>query len=322
MQHLLRDHRSPAVRPIALSPGRVGATGGAPLDIVSAMKSWRRRATVILVGGLVVAGCTRPEDQQRSNATSDTSVAASPDTVETTTASDGTESTTPTTPGTTDTSPTTQPTTPPTTAPAPPTTQGSTSTTSTTPPDSPDDLVLTFDSIGPWKFGDRDVDVVPGLAAILGSPVDDVLTEYPVADEGSFLDENGELSYVAPFGRTVCFDGELCAQFGAGAPETLILTGWRLSEGASGDLVTDDGVAVGSTWAEHVDVITIDPLDSCFQIGNAEAGGVDVVLLSTGEPFATADDAGEFVAGDPDPAQTTVIELRAGRHPTFVFADC
>ena len=289
------------------------------------MTSWRRRATVILVGMLVVAGCTRPEDERRTIGT-DTTVAA--DSAGTTAAPDETDETGPTTP-TTDPAPTDPSTTPASTTtapPAPPTTAppttAATTTTSTAPPESPADLVLTFDSIGPWRFGDRDVDVVPGLAAILGNPVDDVLAEYPVAEEGSFLDEAGEQSYVAPFGRTVCFAAALCAQFGAGAPETLILTGWRLSEGASGDLVTEDGLAIGSTWADHSDVIAVDPLDSCFQVGNADAGGVDVVLFSATEPFAVPNDAGEFVAGDPDPTQVTVIELRAGRHPTSLFADC
>ena len=182
--------------------------------------------------------------------------------------------------------------------------------------------MLTFDSIGPWRFGQRDVDVVPVLAAILGAPVDDVLATYPVAEEGFFLDESGEQAYVAPFGRTVCFAAALCAQFGAGAPETLILTGWRLAEDAPAELATADGVTIGSTWADHAEVIAVDPLNSCLQVGYADSGGIDVVLLSATEPFAAPNDDGEFVAGDPDRAQVTVIELRAGEHPAFVFADC
>lgn len=291
---------------------------------VSAMTSWRRRATVTLVGVLLVGGCTRPEDERRAV---DTAAAATTDPAATTAAPDETDPSVPTTdptttdPGTTDATTTAASTsTTPPTAPAP--TTVAITTTSTAPPESPGDLVLTFDSIGPWRFGDRDVDVVPGLAAILGNPVDDVLAEYPVAEQGSFLDEAGEQSYVAPFGRTVCFASALCAQFGAGAPETLILTGWRLSEDASTDLTTEDGVAIGSTWADHTDVIVVDPLDSCFQVAYADAGGIDVVLLSGTDAFAAPNDAGELVAGDPDPTQVTVIELRAGRHPTFVFADC
>ena len=297
-----------------------------PVGNVTTMTSWRRRATVILAGAIVIVGCTRPEDDQRAR---ETLPPASVGGVETTDAPDETEPTTPTTESTTPESaasptpePAPEPTTPPTSEPAPPTTQAATTTPSTAPPDSPDDLVLTFDSIGPWRFGDRDVDVVPGLAAILGDPVDDVLAAFPVADEGMFLDETGEQAYVSPYGRTVCFAVALCAQFGAGAPETLILTGWRLAEEAPPDLATEDGVTIGSTWAEHADVITVDPLDSCFQVGYADAGGIDVVLLSDTDSFAAPDDAGDLVAGDPDPEQVTVIELRAGRHPTFVFTDC
>lgn len=289
---------------------------------VSPMTSWRRRATVILAGSLLVAGCTRPEDARRA----DESLPPTPTEATTTTApsppSDDTEPTEPTT-GTTapvDTTSSTAPTTAPTSSSAPATTAAPPSTTE--PPDSPDDLVFTFDSIGPWRFGDRDVDVVPGLAAILGAPIDDVLTDYPVADEGSFLDETGEQSYVSPYGRTVCFAVALCVQFGAGAPETLIFTGWRLADEAPPELATDDGVVIGATWADHADVLTFDPFDSCFQLGYADAGGIDVVLLSATEPFVAPNDAGDVVPGDTDPEQVTVIELRAGRHPTFVFADC
>jgi hypothetical protein len=287
------------------------------------MMSWRSRATVILAGVLIVVGCTRPEDARRADES------LPPPTVngtETTNAPGETEPSAPTTdstsPALSTTSSTSAPTTTATTDTTPPATQSADTTTATTPPASPEDLVLTFDSIGPWRFGDRDVDVVPGLVAILGDPVDDTLAEFPVAVEGMFLDEAEEQSYVAPFGRTVCFADALCAQFGAGAPETLILTGWRLSEEASTDVTTEDGIAIGSTWNEHADTITIDPLDSCFQVGYADAGGIDVVLLSSTEPFASPNDAGDFVAGEPDPEQVTVIELLAGRHPTFVFADC
>lgn len=291
---------------------------------VISMTSWRGRAMVILAGVLIMGSCTRPEDESRVRETVPPPPA---DSTQTSVAPDETDRSTPTTDSTvpeppTTTSSTVAPTTAPTTGTRPPSTAAATTTASTEVPDSPDDLVLTFDSIGPWRFGDRDVDVVPGLAAILGNPVNDVLAAFPVADEGSFFDETGEQSFVSPFGRTVCFADALCVQFGAGAPETLILTGWRLAEEASTDLVTEDGIAIGSTWADHVDIITIDPFDSCFQVGYADAGGVDVVLISSTEPFAAPDDSGEFVAGDPDPSEVTVNELRAGRHPTFVFADC
>lgn len=269
------------------------------------------------VFGLALAACTRPDD----TGAADDSIppVASVDTTTTVPA------TTTTAPATTTTTSTLVPATsaPASSAPAPTTTATTTTAPpSTEPPDEPSDLILTFDSIGPYRFGDRDVDVVPALTEILGAAVSDDLAEYPTADEGSFIDESGDVSFVAPFGRTVCFADSLCAQFGAGAPETLILSGWRLGADGASDLVTEDGVVIGATWADHADVITVDPFNSCFQIAYADAGGIEVVLQSSTEPFAAPDEDGEFVAGDPDPADVTVIELRAGRHPIDVFADC
>jgi len=287
----------------------------------------RRPLSIAILASLLVVGCTRPEDADRADESLPPApTVTEPTTPATTEPTDSTEPSDPTDP-TEPADPTepTEPTGPPSTASsvAPATTvPPPTAPPPTAAPESPGDLVLTFDGIGPWQFGERDVEVVPGLAAILGAPVNDVLSEYPVADEGSFLDESGEQEYVAPFGRTVCFEASLCAQFGAGAPETLILTGWRLSEGAPDDIASEDGVTIGATWADIESIVVVDPLDSCFQVGYADAGGIEVVLLSASEPFAAPDDSGTFVANDLDPEAVTVIEMLAGRHPEFVFADC
>ena len=88
------------------------------------------------------------------------------------------------------------------------------------------------------------------------------------------------------------------------------------------ELTTSDGIAIGSTWAEHADVITVDPLDSCYQVGYGDAGGVALTLLSEQQPFATADDAGNMVPGKPNPKQVTVTAMTAGRLPAVVGADC
>ena len=276
---------------------------------------------------LVITGCTRPDD----TASGDDTIAPA-DTTADTTADTSTATTGSTTPPETTVATVPDSTAPATTAavstvpgstaaPTTPTTApGSTATTA--PPRDPDDLTLTFDSVGPHRFGDRDVDVVPALAGILGPPVRDDATEYPVADDGRFLDEFEEESYIAPHGRTVCFSNALCVQFGAGAPETLIMSGWRLDDSASSDLASTDGITIGSTWADHVDALAVEPLNSCFQVAYAGAGGIDVTLVSADEPFAAPNDDGDFVAGDPDPAAVTVIEMSAGELPFFVFADC
>lgn len=175
----------------------------------------------------------------------------------------------------------------------------------------------------PFRFGDRDVDVVPALADDLGPPVSDDLSEYPTADAGVFLDETGEQAFIAPFGRMVCFANSLCLQFGAGAPETLLFTGWRIDDSAPSDLTTQDGIAIGSTLADHADVITFDPAVSCFQVAYGAAEGIDVTLLSDDGVFSAPSADGDGVdLGDPDPALVYVQAMSAGELPVFLFADC
>lgn len=284
------------------------------------------------VGLLLLSACTRPEDARPSTtgdpiAAADTTDDASGDVSgatdtgdETSDASDTSETTTSTDPGATTatTSPAGETTTaPPTTAAA----STTTTTTTTTEPDDPTDLTLIFDGILPFRFGDRDVDVVPALAELLGAPTLDELREYPDADQGLFFDSTGEQSFIAHFGRTVCFAGGLCVQFGAGAPETLIFTGWSL-DGRS-DLATDDGIVIGSTLADFVDVIEYDPAMSCYQLAYGTASGIEVTLLSDDGVFAAPNADGDGLdLFEPDPARVTVTELRAGQLPVFLFGDC
>ncbi len=195
----------------------------------------------------------------------------------------------------------------------------STTTTSTTPratttitPDDASDLTLIFDGILPFRFGDRDVAVVPVLTDLLGAPALDELREYPAAEQGVFLDAAGEESFVTRFGRTVCYANGLCVQFGAGAPETLIFTGWRVGDPSSG-LTTRDGLTIGSTLDDFEDLITFDPALGCLQVVDGSAAGIDVTLLSADGDFATT---------TPAPAAISVVEMRAGQLPAPTAGDC
>jgi hypothetical protein len=212
---------------------------------------------------------------------------------------------------------------PPTTKPAnsPPTTKPATTPTTTKPATTPDDLELNFDGVLPFAFGEHDVEVVAGLTKLLGAPSSDVSTEYPNADDGYFLDAAREQSYVFPHGRAVCYDNSLCVQFGAGATETLLFTGWTLTTDAEPLLTMANGIAVGSSLADHVDDVVIAD-GGCYSIGYGDSEGVAVVLQSAGEPFLSFADNGNAIVGDPDPDDVTLIELSAGQSPTFVFADC
>jgi hypothetical protein len=202
-----------------------------------------------------------------------------------------------------------------------PSTTPATTPPTTEPATTPDDLELNFDGVLPFYFGEHDAEVVAGLTSLLGAPTSDVSTDYLTADEGYFLDAAGEESYVFPHGRRVCYDNTLCVQFGAGATETLLFTGWTLSTDAAPVLTMGNGITVGSSWADHVDEIVIGD-GGCYSVGYGDSEGVAVVVQSAGEPFLSFADDGSPIIGQPDPADVTVIELSAGRSPTFVFADC
>lgn len=290
-------------------------------------------ALLVAVVVLLASSCTRPEDatsaavsiapvtddvsEPGDSRDSGDSSEPTDDTISTTTTSPaGTTSTTAATSTTIVGGATIEETDGPTEAPA------TTSTIPAAPPDDPSDLTLIFDGIVPFRFGDRDVDIVPALADLLGPPTQDDLREYPVADQGVFVDAAGEESFVARFGRTVCYANGLCVQFGAGAPETLIFTGWRV-DGPSSGLTTEDGLAIGSTLDEFADLITFDPALGCFQIVDGSAAGIDVTLESDDGDFATPAPDGEGIElGDPDHAAVTVVEMRAGQLPESVVADC
>ena len=295
------------------------------------------RRTLLVVGAvgvLVLSACTRPDDvRSASSADSIASVTDTDDTADTDDTDDSGDTDAEATGSDTTDVPTTdeaetstavtattgddgtartQPTDPPSTTDAP---------TTTTAPDDPSDLTLIFDGILPFRFGERDVTVVPALTELLGPPTLDELRQYPDAQEGMFFDESGEESFVAHFGRTVCFADGLCVQFGAGAPETLIFTGWRIEE--TTEITTDDGIAIGSTLADFADVITFDPADSCYQVAYGMASGIDITLISDDGVFAAPNADGDGLdLGDPDPTRVTVREMSAGQLPVYVFADC
>lgn len=294
--------------------------------------------TAFVVGSLVLSACTRPDDSAAApsitpadaddTGTDDTDIDDAGDGGDTddTTGSDDSDESTERSTESSDDAPDTTTSTPatstPTTSTTPtPTTMATTVAPTTNPLDDPSDLTLIFDGVLPFRFGDRDVDIVPALTDLLGDPTIDELREYPDADQGTFFDASGEESFVARFGRTVCFPDSLCLQFGAGAPETLIFTGWHV-DGPSG-LATDSGLRIGSTLADFVDLIAYDPAMSCFQVAFGSAAGIGVTLLSDDGVFAAPSADGEQLeVFEPDPNLVSVIEMQAGQHPEFVFADC
>lgn len=272
------------------------------------MRNIVRTASLVVAAAIVIASCTRPVD-------STASTTLPPATETSTTVDPSTESTVPPTTDESTTSTVAPTTAPPTTEPT--TTPPTTEPTATT----PDDLELNFDGVLPFSFGEHDAEVVAGLTAVLGAPTSDIATDYPTADEGNFINEDTEEAYVFPHGRRVCYANTLCAQFGAGTPDTLLFTGWALTSDAAPVLTMANGITIGSSWADHVDEIIIAD-GGCYTVGYGDSEGVGVIVQSAGEPFLSFADDGSVVFGEPEPADVTVIELSAGRSPVFLFADC
>jgi len=60
----------------------------------------------------------------------------------------------------------------------------------------------------------------------------------------------------------------------------------------------------------------------CFLNSSGSIDGVLVSVVSAGATFGSFDDAGNFVPGDPNPADVSVTGLDTGDYPFDTNADC
>ena len=186
------------------------------------------------------------------------------------------------------------------------------------------DLTLRSNGVGAADIGQADVEVIPYVTGLLGTPVSDQLGEYPTfdADAGVYANFN-EDGFVAPFGRSTCYDNQFCLYFGGETNGELRFVGWSQEsfELLSDPLQTADGVTLGSRQSDHLGAMTVAD-GGCFSSGNGEIAGILLYVTSEGEPFEFVDDAGNFVQGNPLPEEIVVTGLEAGDRPFFLFADC
>ena len=186
------------------------------------------------------------------------------------------------------------------------------------------DLVLRSNGVGSSDFGLADIDVIPVVTALLGNPVDDRLGEYPTYDDeyNTYVDFE-DTGFLAPFGRTTCYDNQFCLHFGGDTSDDVRFVGWSQNgfDSASAPLVTADGVTIGSRYADHLGVMTVNE-GGCFTQGSGEIAGVVLLVSSESVPFSSFDDAGNYVGQTPDPADIVVTSLQAGDEPLYLFADC
>lgn len=195
-------------------------------------------------------------------------------------------------------------------------------TTTTAPPLTAADLVVRADGIGPLVFGAPAEVSIAVFNGVLGAPIVDESTTYPnQPTPGQFESVEGDYGFAHPFERLVCYDNGLCATFGGAAADRLAFVGWELVAGNPPPLLTAAGVTVGSRWADFTGVMTVEK-GGCYSTGYGQTAGVNMVLESSGEWFDKVDDAGNHSAGNPDPADVTVVGLNAGNLRIFLFGDC
>lgn len=187
-------------------------------------------------------------------------------------------------------------------------------------------LTLRGDGVGSFDFGMSYADVSAGLTALL-EPLTDEEIDFPNIDEsGGYTSSDGSQGFVAPFGRIACWsDGgvagvgnNLCAAFGGADAAALTFVGWTYGGSA---LTTISGVTGGSLWSEFPTMLTPGQ-GGCYTNSSGSIDGVLVSVVSSGATFGSFDDLGNFVPGDPNPADVSVTGLDAGDYPFDTNADC
>ncbi len=182
-------------------------------------------------------------------------------------------------------------------------------------------FTLRGDGLGPFDFGSATTDLIDALTTAFGAAVSDDTTEYPADDgSGGFQTTDGDLAFVAQFGRTMCWSGQLCAQFGGAGPTVQTFMGWTLGEASATSLTSTSGVTIGSRWSDFPAMV-VDP-GGCYTVGDGTIDGIHLALLSADVAFGSFDDLGNYVEAVPPADQVTVTWMDAGENPVFLFGDC
>ena len=182
-------------------------------------------------------------------------------------------------------------------------------------------LVLRDTGIGEFSLGDEAEPVVDGISAELGAPTRDETADYPVADGlGEYTTADGSTGFVAPTGRSVCWSINLCVEFGGASPASLSFTGWTYTNDPTAALSSTSGGTIGSRWSD----LTAMEVDAggCYSSGSGTIDGIRLALESTGEPFSSFDDAGNYVANVPATGDVTITSMETGKSPVFLYGDC
>ena len=196
-----------------------------------------------------------------------------------------------------------------------------TSTAPTTTVVAVDELVLRDAGVGIYDLGAEAEVVLAGLSDELGLPTSDATVDYVVADGvGAYTTADGDVGFVAPIGRTVCWSVNLCAEFGGASVASMSFTGWSYANDPTAALSSASGGTFGARWSD-LPALTVDE-GGCYSVGSGTIDGIRVALESTGDPFSSFDDAGNYIATVPAPADVTIISMETGKSPLFLSGDC
>ncbi len=182
-------------------------------------------------------------------------------------------------------------------------------------------FTLRGDGIGPFDLGIPANDLINAMTAQFGPSSSDESAEYPTVDPfGGYTSADGEIGFVAPFGRAVCWSFQFCAEFGGADAVSQFFVGWTYGEPAGTTLATASGVTIGSRWSDFPAML----VDSggCYTIGSGTIDGVTLTLQSDAIAFGTYDDAGNYVVAVPPADQVAVTYMQTGDLANFLFGDC
>ena len=181
-------------------------------------------------------------------------------------------------------------------------------------------FTLRGDGIGPFDFGVGVSDMIAALTTAFGSASSDETTEYPADDGfGGFQTTDGEIGFIAHFGREICWSIEFCAEF-SGDASADFFTGWTYGESPGGTLASTSGVTIGSRWSDFPTMVV--NAGGCYQSGSGSIDGIALTLLSDDVAFGTFDDLGNYIEAVPPAEQVSVSYMQTGSVPAFLSGDC
>lgn len=192
-------------------------------------------------------------------------------------------------------------------------------TTTTTPvPSVPvvDDeaLILSRYGVGDHRFGDDADDVISLVSEVFGIPESDTMRRFPESESGEFIDRNGDYLFIDVLGRETCFGVGLCVESAGESSDEMVFTGWT-HRGSTSELVTDEGLGVGSRWSGYRSAMTVEPV-GCGMYSTGMFRGVRLEVRSTTDSFTNED------AVTADPEDVVVIALSAGDVRTSLHPAC